>query len=178
MVAVTVGALLVQPLNSSVAWYPLESFSASGAIPFARTVSAFALGALVGLLVRRVLAASALTLATVVVTEVALVAVRDVLVPPVVRVGALPYGGNVDSDRDQLVDYGYTVAGAPSTVGPDCAQDDDVCLQGAGVDGNWVLVRPLELRWPMHWVEVGLHVVLAAAAIALLFARLRRPLGR
>jgi hypothetical protein len=178
VVAVTVLTAAVAPLNTSVAWYPLESFSTTGAVPFARALSALALGALVGLLVRRVTAASVLTLAVVIGTEVALAALRNLLVPPVLRTAALPYGGNVDSTRDQPIDWGYTVGGAPSPIGPNCTHDDVACLHAAGVDGNWVLVRPLELRWPMHWVEVGLHVLLAAGALALLFVRLRRPLGR
>ncbi|ALE81841.1 ABC transporter permease [Pseudonocardia sp. HH130629-09] len=176
--AVTVGTLLLRPLNSSDAWYPFESFSTSGAVPFARTVSAFAIGALIGLLVRRARAASALTLAVATITEVALVVLRDVLVPPVLRVGASPYGGDVDSTRDQLVDYGPTVAGAPATVVPNCTPVDLPCQQAAGVDGTWVLVRPLDLRWPMHWVETGLHLACAGVVLALLFMRLRSPLGR
>lgn len=150
VVAVVAVTLVVRPLSTSVAWYSLENFSATGALPLARTLSAFALGALIGLLVRRVLAASALTLAAGIVSGVALVALREVLVPPVLRAATAPYGGDVDTRRDQLIDYG----------------------------GDWVLVRPLELRWPMHWVEVGLHLLLAAGALALLYLRLRRPLGR
>lgn len=148
--AVATTTLVVQPLNTSLAWYSLENLSTTGALPVARTLSAFALGALIGLLVRRVLAASALTLAAGIVTAIAVVAVREVLVPPVVRPATQPYGGDVDTSRDQLIDYG----------------------------GDWVLVRPLELRWPMHWVEVGLHLALAAGALAVLYVRLRRPLGR
>lgn len=176
--AVTVGTLLIRPLNTAGAWYPFESFSTSGAIPFARTVSAFAIGALIGLVLRRTRAASVLTLATVIVTEVAVVVLRDVLVPPVLRVGAAPYGSDVDSTRDQILDYGPTVAGAPATVAPNCAPADLACLQAAGSDGTWVLVRPLDLRWLMHWVETGLHLALASVVLALLFVRLRRPLGR
>ncbi|OLL76510.1 putative transmembrane transport protein [Pseudonocardia sp. Ae168_Ps1] len=169
IVAVTVVTAVLQPLNGSAQWYSLEEFSATGLLPLARTLSAVALGAVIGLLVRRVLAASVLTLA----------ALRNVLVPPVLRTGPLPHGGSVDSDRDQMLDAGYTLAGGGlRPLGTGCTQDDVACLRAAGIDGNWVLVRPLELRWPMHWVEVGLHLVLTAGALALLFARLRRPLGR
>ncbi|WP_060574288.1 MULTISPECIES: hypothetical protein [unclassified Pseudonocardia] len=179
VVAVTVVTAVLQPLNGSAQWYSLEEFSATGLLPLARTLSAVALGAVIGLLVRRVLAASGLTLAAVVVTEVALAALRNVLVPPVLRTGPLPHGGSVDSGRDQMLDAGYTLAGGGlRPLGTGCTQDDVACLRAAGIDGNWVLVRPLELRWPMHWVEVGLHLLLTTGALALLFARLRRPLGR
>ncbi|ANY06540.1 ABC transporter permease [Pseudonocardia sp. HH130630-07] len=179
LLAVTAVTAVLQPLRGPDQWYALETYSATGLLPLARTLSAIALGALVGLLVRRVLAASVLTLAVVVGTEVALAALRNVLVPPVLRTGPLPYGGSVNADRDQMLDGGYTLTGGGlRPLGANCMQDDIGCLNAAGIDGNWVLVRPLELRWPMHWVEVALHVLLAGAALAVLLRRLARPLGR
>ncbi|BBG02697.1 MULTISPECIES: hypothetical protein [Pseudonocardia] len=179
LVAVTAATAALAPFNGSGQWYSLEEFSSTGLLPMARTLSAIAVGALLGLLLRRVPAASALTLAAVVGTEVALAALRNVLVPPVLRTGPLPHGGSVDADRDQLLDSGYTLTGGGlRPLGTNCMQDDVACLNAAGIDGNWVSVRPLELRWPMHWTEVALHLLLAVAALALLHRRLRRPLGR
>lgn len=183
--AVVAAAAVYAGLAATGPWYDARTIAATGLVPLARTASAFAVGALLGLLLRRVLAASALTLAAVVVSEVALAALRnliaDLVVPAELRTGPLPAGSSVDSDDIWKLDSGYTLAGGGLRTGGSgtgCIQDDVGCLHAAGVDGRWVLVRPATDRWPMHWIEVGLHLLLAAGAVLLLVARTRRPFGR
>ncbi|MBP2367390.1 ABC transporter permease subunit [Pseudonocardia parietis] len=152
--AVSVVAAVYLGLAATEPWADPRTMAATGLIPLARTLSAFALGALLGLLLRRVLASAASTLAAVVVTEVAVAALRGVAVPAELRTGPLPYGGTADEDT-WVVDRGYTLAGGgmrSGSTGTGCTQDDVECLQAHGVDGSFMLVHPIGDRWPLHWV--------------------------
>ncbi|MBN9795945.1 MULTISPECIES: hypothetical protein [Pseudonocardia] len=177
---VVTAAAVYAGLAATEPWHDARTVAATGLVPLARTLSALTIGVLTGLLLRRVLAASVLTLATVVVTEVAITALRGHMVAPRLRTGPLPLGGSSGAGEQRL-DSGYTLTGGglrSGASGTGCTQDDVACLRAAGIDGNYVLVHPATDRWPLHWAEVALHLVLAAGAAAWLFARLRRPLGR
>jgi MFS family permease len=171
-------------------WYDAAAVLSRGLLPVAYGLFAVVSGAAVGLWLRRVLPAAAVTLALVAVVEVLVGLVRPVLLPATRVEGPIPppsltagtwvqARGYVTADGT-LVATQYRTAFPPAgaTGGMPCASDDTACFQEAGIRGTWTTFHAESARWSLHWVEVAVLVGLTLVALAAILLRLRRPLGR
>ncbi len=170
-------------------------FGASGIAPIGYAAFAFALGATVGVLVRRTLPAMAITLAVFAAIQILWPSVvRPHLISPVHSTQALStvsFNGIGDSNNgvlfmqvgsisgkagdwiigSQPVNALGTVAKAP----PACAHDNNFvpCLQSHGVRMA-VTYQPASRYWDFQWMETGLFLVLALGLGGICYWRVRR----
>ncbi|ABP55761.1 hypothetical protein Strop_3327 [Salinispora tropica CNB-440] len=171
-------------------------FPTRGVVPIGYAIFAFALGGTVGLMLRKTLAAVAVTLALVVAAQVGAVELRPLIAEPVHRVTALTAervgmieGMNdvvtkveawpSEADSWQLSNTIVTTPGGPEYRGPTdqekCTPD---CREWLGAQRLLQEERyvPAGNFWLAQWRELGILITLAAALslISLWWIR-RRP---
>jgi hypothetical protein len=169
-------------------------FDIMGIAPVGYALFAVALGIAAGAVLRRTLPAMALTIAGfIAVRSVIYVWVRPHYMSAITRVYSLtgnftPGGASwqvaqgVVSPSGQLIgpQNGPEIANVPlSYVPASCQallrhgdQAGQSCVQAAGFR-NFVIYQPANRYWAFQGIETGIFVVLAAAAIAVMFAILR-----
>ncbi|MFJ2878049.1 ABC transporter permease [Streptomyces sp. NPDC086796] len=156
-------------------WYEREVYGAMGSVPVGYALCMLALGALAGLLLRRTVAAMAVTVLAYVPLVMVLNRVREDLWPTARFLGGDRPGGDA-----WLVDSGMLTASGKAIHPKDCsggAGDTTACLRGRGGVTAFADHHPASHFWPLQLVETGILLVLAALAVALAFRVLRRRHG-
>jgi len=172
-------------------------FGASGIAPIGYAAFAFALGVTIGLLLRRTVAAMAITIAVVAAIQVLWPAfVRPHLVPSereVRPLSAVIFNGTGDYNNGILVLQVGTISGLPSdtwitgshavnAVGQPIAkaplpcvsaQNFVPCLQSHGVRMA-VTYQPAGRYWEFQWLETGIFLTLAVGLGGVCYWRIRR----
>ncbi|WP_042415158.1 hypothetical protein [Streptacidiphilus anmyonensis] len=127
------------------------------------TLAAFALGAVVGLLLHRVIAALGITLALYGVLLYGMAQVRPYLVPLHRKVVG---PGDPWPSGDWVYDSG------PVVHGKDFSYSACPVATGCDKEPSWILYHPLSQFGPMLWVETGMLAALTAGLVALAYRRL------
>jgi len=172
-------------------------FDATGIVPVGYAAAAFALGVMVGLLVRRTIVAMAITLAVFAAIQVLWPAfVRPHLLPPahtVQHLDALTWNGVGDVHRGHLIlqpgtltgfspgtwitgSQAVTVSGQPAVMSPpacESAMQFVACLDQHGIRMA-VTYQPASRYWELQWLEAGLFLVLAGGLGGASYWRVRR----
>jgi hypothetical protein len=170
-------------------------FDIMGIVPVGYALFAVALGIAAGAVLRRTLPAMALTIAGFIAVRVVIYQwVRPHYMSAITRVYSLtgnftPGGASwqvaqgVVSPGGQLIypHDGPDIANVPLNYVPASCQallrhgdqPAQSCVQAAGFR-NFVVYQPASRYWPFQGIETGIFVLLAAAAIAVMFAILRR----
>lgn len=133
-------------------WYATEGFVSSGPAAVAYALAGIALGALAGLVLGRALAAAGTALAVTLLLHLVLEACRAYLWPAVTR---------TEPDTFELPRSAFEVSWDPS----------------AAADGSGAVTATFHPRshfWPMHLVETGIVLAVAALATTTAFALVRR----
>ncbi|MFH9860125.1 hypothetical protein [Streptomyces sp. NPDC017202] len=159
------------------AWTDGSVFVALGPAAVAYALCALALGTLSALLLRRALPALGVSVALTWLLTLVLGHFRASLWPSLTRTSA-----TVEADLPDnawQVDQGVLVHGSPAPDVHDWSCDGTVeetrrCLDDLGVNGSYVTYHPASHFWPLHLVETGILLVVAAAATAVSFRLLRR----
>lgn len=171
-------------------------FPTRGVVPIGYATFAFAIGVTVGLMLRKTLAAMAVTLALVVATQVGAVELRPLIAQPEHRITALTTervgmfashydvvtqvgGWPSEADSWQLSNTIVTTPGGPEYRGP-ANQEKCIpeCREWLGAQGLLQEERYVPARrfWLVQWRELGVLITLTAALslISLWWIR-RRP---
>lgn len=172
-------------------------FGATGIAPIGYAAFAFALGVTVGLLVRRTIAAMAITLAVFAAIQVLWPSfVRPHLVSPAHATRPLDavswngvgdvHGGHLILQPGSISGLGpdawitgskpVTAAGQPATIAPpvcNTARSFVGCLQDHGIQVA-VTYQPASRYWEFQWLETGSFLVLAAGLGGVSYWRVRR----
>lgn len=180
--------------------FSLLAFDAHGIVPLGYAAFAFTLGVTTGTLVRRSLAAMAITLAVFAAVQVAVpLGIRPHLFPPTHRIVSVAnqFSGleNIAGDTFKLTpDYIFgqpgawlmashavNAAGKPvSTIPAPClgprTGDPMPCLASHGIHVA-VTYQPVSRYWSFQWAETGIYLALALALAGLCFWRLTRRLN-
>ncbi|MEU7718048.1 ABC transporter permease [Streptomyces tibetensis] len=164
------------PLNGMGwrAWHDDGIFEINGTIAAAQALAALALGALVGLLLRRALPA----LGVAVVAVVSLVYVLDELRPHLWPVKTVVTGledGTPGLDS-MIVETGALTASGARVPVPSCAGEPG-CEARTGIADYYTDYHPASHFWPLQLMETGLLLAVAALAAATAFVLLRRRTG-
>ncbi|MFI5530723.1 ABC transporter permease subunit [Kitasatospora sp. NPDC051853] len=183
-------------------WFTWMSRTTSGPSVVGFCLLGLAIGAAVGLVVRRVVASMAVTAVLTVGLRLAVDNLRDLFTPAVeatapVKVSLMPHDADIahlvnghfpvitplDSE---LLETGYrTTAGvrvpAHDNWPPFALPDGSLLCQSPGcetyaasVDQAYVLHHPPSHAWPMLWTQTGLCLVAAAALVGFCFLWVRR----
>lgn len=153
-------------------WSGAQVFVALGPATVAYALCALAVGALAGLLLRRSLPALGVSLAVMVLLNQVLGTFRADLWPKVTRTGAAPAGA-WELENGVLVhgrqvpdpEYGHCLGTTARAAR---------CMADHGITGRYAVYHPASHFWPLHLMETGIVLVLAAAATATAFRLLRR----
>ncbi|MFE5075459.1 ABC transporter permease [Streptomyces halstedii] len=159
-------------------WYAPTVFGASGVTPLAHILLALSVGALVGLLVRRTVAATGVAVFSTGAVIVALAAVRPGLWPLRTATWDTETGG-IPNDSWVIGSGRITDTGERLSVDI-CGQpvsEHPACLAGKTVVGSYLDYHPASHFWPLQLVETGILLVLAALALTLAFRLLHRRHG-
>jgi ABC-2 family transporter protein len=172
-------------------------FGATGVAPIGYAALAFALGVTAGLLVRRTIAAMAITLAVFVAIQVLWpIFVRPHLIAPahtVQALNAVTWNGTGDVNQGHLILVPGSVgglppgtwitgsqpvnsAGTPVTMAPPAcvsASNFVQCLQNHGVRMEFTY-QAADRYWDFQWLETGIFLVLAAGLGGVCYWRVRR----
>jgi hypothetical protein len=172
-------------------------FGATGVAPIAYAALAFALGVVAGILVRRTIAAMAITLAVFVAIQVLWpIFVRPHLISPahtVQALNAVTWTGTGDVNNGHLILVPGTIsgfppgtwitgsqpvdaAGTPITMAPAAcvsASNFVQCLQNHGVRMEFSY-QPASRYWDFQWLETGIFLVVAAGLGGACYWRVHR----
>ncbi|MFJ3671908.1 hypothetical protein ACIPSE_36185 [Streptomyces sp. NPDC090106] len=157
-------------------WTWSEVFVGHGPTVVAYGLCALAVGALVGLLIRRALPALGVSVAVMMVVNVVLATFRTSLWPSLTRTSETMF---FPSEKVWQVDSGVLVDGRRAsgvdyrTCGGTAAEQRG-CLDDLGVTGFWSDYHPPSHFWPIQLVETGILLAVAALAVAVSFRLLRR----
>ena len=181
----------------SISRFSPPLFGANGIVPIGYAAFAFALGVAVGVLVRHMLPAMAITLVVFAAAQLVMIgAVRPHLIPPsitTVPLSAVTFNAEGESNNGQLFLKVATVnsmpdawvvaarpvgsAGQPATMVPQaCRSMAATFTQCLGSHGVSIQVRyqPPSRYWALQWLETALYLILAAGLGALCYWRIRR----
>lgn len=142
-----------------------RSFDMLGPAPVAHTLLATALGALVGLLVKRTGPAMGATLVAFGAVRWGLSALRPRLISPVTELSAaIP--GLIRGDDDWIVERGMITNTGARIPEPHCGVgvSPGDCVAQHHAAGWYVDWHPGSHLWPLEWAEAGVAVGLAACA--------------
>jgi hypothetical protein len=181
-------------------------FGARGVVPIGYAAFAFTAGVLAGLLIRRTVAAMAVTLAVVAAVQIAFpLAVRPHLIPPVrhttvvtaaaireihgngpgdvltgVGVGnsGVPAGAWIISNQATTASGSTTLGAMPSACGPSM-RDFSPCATAIAAKHLTVtaVYQPPNRYWPFQLIETAIYLAVAAVATWACFWLLRRKLS-
>jgi hypothetical protein len=163
--------------GNGLAWHDILVFQANGPTTVALTLFALAAGALAGLLLRRSLAALAVTVASTGVLWYALNGYRAFFWPPVTRTTSLrqgPWYGGLATDR------GVVDSAGNQLPAPHCAASWDPAKACAGtferlhVTGFYSDLQPASHYWPLQLTATATALVLTALTVLAAFRVLKR----
>ncbi len=150
------------------AWYLNPSFVANGPLATAYALLGLAVGALVGLLVRRSLPALGIAVVSLLTLTSVLGDLRPHLWPveTVIRKTGYPQSSGI------VVRDGVITSSGSRVPDPYCT--DDLCRTTRDVVGYYRDYHPASHFWPLQLMETGIVLALAAVATAAAFWLLRR----
>jgi hypothetical protein len=157
-------------------WTFADIFVARGPATVAYALCALAVGTLTALLLRRVLPALAVSLGAMWTLNFLLERYRDSFWPAVTRTSATEFelpgtvwqlenGAIVAGRRVQDLQY-WECDGTPAEV--------RACVDDMGITGYYATYHPQSHYWPLHLVETGIVLTVAAVATLIAFRLLRR----
>ncbi|MFJ5921314.1 ABC transporter permease subunit [Kitasatospora sp. NPDC092948] len=154
--------------------YPGFTYHTLGLAPLAWSLFGLALGAAVGVLLRRTVAAILVSGVLVVLAEVLMRQVRQYFVPLVHSTdpNSRNYLGHfIQPQQSWVVNDGVVLADGTRLPSSACGADYQVCENAPSVWGDY---HPVSHFVPMQLVEAGLLLVLSAVLVALVFRRVTR----
>lgn len=157
-------------------WTSVTTFVARGPATVAYALCALALGALTALLLRRTLPALGVSLAATWALHFALERFREHLWPSVTRVTATEdvWPRHVWQLESGTIEHGHRVAhagGSPCEGNPAQVKQ---CADKLDITGYYQVYHPRSHYWPLHLVESGIVLAVAALATVLAFRLLPR----
>ncbi|MFF2024050.1 hypothetical protein ACFVW2_19900 [Streptomyces sp. NPDC058171] len=164
-------------VEQGMLWSHESVFPTLGPVLVAYLVLAVALGALVGLLLRRVILSMAAALLGTGAVLVGLAQLRPYLWPHETYVrkgegeGTFPPGNSYQFDYGLLTLDGDRV---PHTWLNCPGRESTECLRGQGYSGRWIDYHPASHFWPLQLVETGIVLALAALAVFVSLRVLRK----
>ena len=155
-------------------WTSQDVFVARGPLMVAYALCALALGALTALVLRRALPALGVSLALVFALNFVLTRLRWDLWPTLTRTQG-PGGPALFPDSSVGTQWGAITTSGAHKEGFFCLGSDRArCLAKEGLTSTYVKYHPASHFWPLHLVETGIVLAVAAAATAAAFWLLRR----
>ncbi|MFC8230910.1 hypothetical protein [Streptomyces sp. NPDC057287] len=172
------GARALADLPYQPEWYSAQVYATTGTVLAAHILFALCVGALAGLLTRRVLPALTVSVIVTGAMTAAFTYFRGFLWPR-----ATVTGRSMDVESDiWWVETGH-ITGTGERLPQDvCAQVSSApeyarCMADHGVTSHYLDYHPASHFWPLQLVETGILLALAALALALAFRVLRRLHG-
>ncbi|MEU3713348.1 ABC transporter permease [Streptomyces catenulae] len=158
-------------------WYSDSGFTALGPVPVAESLLMLVIGTLVGLLIRRTVAAMVITFGVSGVLTVAFMLVRPYLLPPVVT--EFPKSGPRLPDAAWRLWEGSLTRALVRLPQGICSSASDMqkCLDDHDAVGSYVVQHPASHHWPLAWLESGIALVLAAVVTVVIYRIVRRRFG-
>lgn len=150
-------------------WYDAGIYSANGTLAPAYALLGLAVGALIGLLVRRSMAASGATFFAFLTLEFVISLLRPYLWPTETLTSKNGYPDYIG----MVVDDGALTSTGKHIADPICVADTQ-CLAQHDIVGYYRDYHPSSHFWPLQLMETGMVLALAAAATAAAFWLLRR----
>ncbi|MFC8520402.1 ABC transporter permease [Streptomyces sp. NPDC057257] len=158
-------------IDTSKSWYDTLTFAVNGPGLVGLALAGLVVGALAGLVVRRALAALGVALAAMAALWFATLSALPYLWPAVTTTGDLDSGFAVDGLH---VDYGLVTSTGHHIPVPVCngsCEDAYAKLDAVGIYNDY---HPRSHFWPLHLMEAGLLLALAALLTLLAFRLLTR----
>ncbi|MEV7346547.1 hypothetical protein [Streptomyces sp. NPDC093544] len=157
-------------------WYETDAYRSNGTVAVAAALCAVAVGALVGMLVRRTLPALGLAVVVTVAVQTLGDVYRDSLWPVVTVTGAAAL--NIP-DSAALVREGVILtSGERVGINAACVErtgaDLKNCMSEHGISDFWATYHPSSHFWPLQLTETALLLTLTALAVFLAFRVLKR----
>ncbi|MFF2330148.1 MULTISPECIES: ABC transporter permease subunit [unclassified Streptomyces] len=159
-------------------WYDREVYGAMGTVPVGYALCMLALGALVGMVLRRTVGAMIVTVIAYGALVTALNSVRNSLWPTLTATDSIEVGypwpeGAANAGQ------GWVTSGGKRLSADVCqnAKDYERCLADNDITLRYLDYHPASHFWPLQLVETGILLALAALAVALTFRVLRRRHG-
>jgi len=150
-------------------WWNEETFVPNGPLGIALPLLGLAVGALAGLLQRRLLSSIGLSFAA---TALALTTLGFA------RPHLWPWATSIASDYETPPNVLYGDGGAVTSTGAHIAdpmcRDSAACLKAHDVTGFYSEYHPASHFWPLQLVETGVALALTALVLAAAFTLLRR----
>ncbi|MEV8227536.1 hypothetical protein AB0P41_16035 [Streptomyces sp. NPDC079167] len=162
----------------TVDWFDAPLFGATAPVVIGYTLLGVAVGALTGLLVRRIVAAMAVAVVVTGAVMVALATLRSSLWPLRTTIGTTE--GRLDIPIESwVVDLGLVTTDGDRLPTDVCWRNASEaqtarCMAERDITGWFVDHHPPSHLWPLQFVETGIVLVLAALAVAGAFRVLRR----
>ncbi|WP_406861794.1 hypothetical protein ABZO31_15440 [Streptomyces sp. HUAS MG47] len=155
-------------------WYEPTMYVSHGVVPLAHTLLGLAVGAVVGLLVRRTVVTMSVTVLITGTALAVLAWVRPGLWPVRTLTGnELPEGVS----SSWLVDSGMVTAAGDRIRSGDCFAtpgNPRGCMTARGGVSDYIDIHPASHFWPLQLVESGICIVVAGLATYAAFRLLRR----
>ncbi|MCL7425071.1 ABC transporter permease [Streptomyces sp. YS415] len=162
-----------ESLHRMMGWRTWHSvYLANGTAATAYALLGLAIGALVGLLLPRALPALAVAALAVLALSDRLSALRPHLWPPELATATDDYPETVGL----IVEGGALTRNGAHVPIPDCTGSPG-CLSERDITGFYAYYHPTDHFWPLHLVETGIVLAVAAVAVWASFALLKRRTG-
>ncbi|MFI7321551.1 ABC transporter permease [Streptomyces venezuelae] len=157
------------------AWYEQAMYGSLGTVGIGYALLGLAVGALAGLVIRRVLPAMAAATAVTAGVVVLLPLVRSHLWATETATWARTYSGAATPDFGLLLEHGMLTADGERLPESLCwGPDPKGCMTEHQVTGWYSDFHPSSHFWPLQLVETGILLLLAAAVTYAAFRLLRR----
>ncbi|MEU6527584.1 ABC transporter permease [Streptomyces sp. NPDC046928] len=153
-------------------WYQSPAYEANGTLATAYALLGLAVGALAGLLLRRAVPALGTAVLALGALTIVLGDLRPYLWPVTTQTGE-----EYPEWTGMVVDDGALTSGGARVSDPLCV-DDARCLAEHDIVGYYRDFHPASHFWPLHLVETGIVLALAALAVLVSFRLLNRRTAR
>ncbi|WP_328682018.1 hypothetical protein [Streptomyces sp. NBC_00343] len=150
-------------------WWNAETFIPNGTLGVAHPLLGLAVGALAGLLQRRLLTSIGLAIAATALVDTTLGFARPHLWP-----WATSTGADYETPRNVLYGDGGAVTSTGAHIADPMCRDSTACLKAHDVTGFYSEYHPASHFWPLQLVETGIVLAVTALVLATAFTLLRR----
>ena len=157
-------------------WTFDDVFVARGPLTVAYALCALAVGTLTALALRRTLPALGVSFAAMWILNLVLQFNRTSLRPAVTRVSASPFelSNSVWQVENGTLTDGHRTEGFAHSTCDGTASEVKRCIDDLGIDGYYAVYHPQSHFWPLHLMETGIVLAVAATATAAAFWLLHR----